>query len=116
MSSEDGDLLRLSFTKPLLLVAAPYLPPFTPRWSVPAAGPSLSPSTQCDLFDARKRDRLACAAAPRKSQRDQLEEMFDAIVKEIDERREFLRALEGAGRLRLETVHMVRRAHNSRHN
>ncbi|GIL80740.1 hypothetical protein Vretimale_9149 [Volvox reticuliferus] len=46
-------------------------------------------------------------AAPRKSEREQLEEMFEAIVKEIEERREFLQALEAAGRLRIDTVHMV---------
>ncbi|GLI70956.1 hypothetical protein VaNZ11_016055 [Volvox africanus] len=47
-------------------------------------------------------------AAPRKSEREQLEEMFEAIVKEIEERREFLQALEAAGRLQIDTVHMIR--------
>ncbi|KXZ47974.1 hypothetical protein GPECTOR_31g336 [Gonium pectorale] len=46
--------------------------------------------------------------APRKTERQQLEEMFEQIVGEINERREFLRDLEAAGRLRLETVHTVR--------
>ncbi|PNH03822.1 hypothetical protein TSOC_010091 [Tetrabaena socialis] len=47
-------------------------------------------------------------SAPRKSERQQLEEMFEAIVGEIDERRQFLRDLEAGGRLRAETVHAVR--------
>ncbi|PNW84337.1 hypothetical protein CHLRE_04g230242v5 [Chlamydomonas reinhardtii] len=47
-------------------------------------------------------------AAPKKSEQQQLEEMFEQIVGEIEERRAFLRDLEAAGRLKLETVHMVR--------
>ncbi|GLC52821.1 hypothetical protein PLESTB_000672200 [Pleodorina starrii] len=48
------------------------------------------------------------AGPGRKSEREQLEEMFEAIVREIDERREFLQALEAAGRLRQDTVNMIR--------
>lgn len=80
------------------------------------------------LLDEREKSRLAelmrfrgkmpevtpeqqAAAAkhvPKKSQKQQLEEIFAAIVQEIDERRQFLRDLESAGRLKLETVHTVR--------
>ncbi|GFR41819.1 hypothetical protein Agub_g2591 [Astrephomene gubernaculifera] len=60
--------------------------------------PAITPEQQAEMSKA----------VPRKSQRQQLEELFSAIMGEIEERRQFLRDLEAAGRLPLETVYMIR--------
>ncbi|KAG2482844.1 hypothetical protein HYH03_018281 [Edaphochlamys debaryana] len=86
------------------------------------------PAPNRPVLDDREKDRLAelmrfrgkvptvtpealasqLKAGSKKSEREQLEELFDSIAGEIEERRQFLRDLEKAGRLKLETVHMIR--------
>ncbi|EFJ46984.1 hypothetical protein VOLCADRAFT_92508 [Volvox carteri f. nagariensis] len=76
------------------------------RGKVPAVTPEQL-AAQCKAGEWQLRVDLGLKrSAPRKSEKEQLEEMFEEIVKEIEERREFLQALESAGRLRLDTVHM----------
>lgn len=53
-------------------------------------------------------NRKAAAASRNKGEREQLEELFDAVLQEIEERRSFLRDLESHGALKRDTVHMLR--------
>ncbi len=67
----------------------------------------------CLQIPAITADEMAAAAIQRGarepvSERQELQKLFDSVMQEIEERRTFLRDMEGAGRLSREMRHQVR--------